>query len=409
MSVDGHVRGAGNCPAAHRRTGQAVPSVRMMRRADQAVSAGSTDVVRPEGDLLLQQPVATLELAQLSRLRRRRTGANPVLDIGSMQPVAQARVGDPEVLGDLDDWSVPTPGHGHDVRAELLRMRSRHDRHPSSEGSRPHRSGVNQTFSSPSFSSLTTGSGTLTTASARGRAAIAPDGVALSGGRPVPVERPRMPGRKIGAVLGWSFRVWGRLAPLRRQDQRSALGGSVGWRDPMARGAASSGIAGSRSIACCQRRLGEQVPVEVHRHRRRRVAEDDLDCLHVGAGGDEQRRGGVPQIMDRCPLDPCGPGRVHPARPRPEVGVGPDPAGRAREQIPTRCRCRDPLAHVPVQRRWHRHRPRLVRLGRPEHRPTRALGPRRRPVHPHPQIAVPAPVPFKIGARLSQPGGRTAL
>ena len=28
-------------------------------------------------------------------------------------------------------------------------MNSGHDRHPSSEGSRPHRSGVNQTFSSP--------------------------------------------------------------------------------------------------------------------------------------------------------------------------------------------------------------------------------------------------------------------
>ncbi|WP_448062485.1 hypothetical protein [Cellulomonas hominis] len=38
---------------------------------------------------------------------------------------------------------------GYDARAELLGMNSGHDRHPSSEGSRPHRSGVNQTLSSP--------------------------------------------------------------------------------------------------------------------------------------------------------------------------------------------------------------------------------------------------------------------
>ena len=36
-------------------------------------------------------------------------------------------------------------------------MRSRHDRHPSSEGSRPHRSGVNQTLSSPALSQLQSG------------------------------------------------------------------------------------------------------------------------------------------------------------------------------------------------------------------------------------------------------------
>ena len=33
--------------------------------------------------------------------------------------------------------------------ADLLRIGPRHGRHPSSDGSRPHRSGVNQTLSSP--------------------------------------------------------------------------------------------------------------------------------------------------------------------------------------------------------------------------------------------------------------------
>jgi len=64
------------------------------------------------------------------------------VDLGSMHPVAQTRIGDPEVLGDLGDRSITAPGHSHDVRAELLRMNSRHDRHPSSEDPRPHRSSI---------------------------------------------------------------------------------------------------------------------------------------------------------------------------------------------------------------------------------------------------------------------------
>jgi len=43
-----------------------------------------------------------------------------ILDIGGMKPVAQARLADPEVLGDLRDRSIPATGHCHDVRAELF-------------------------------------------------------------------------------------------------------------------------------------------------------------------------------------------------------------------------------------------------------------------------------------------------
>ena len=47
------------------------------------------------------------------------------------------------------------------------------------------------------------------------------------------------------------------------------------------------------------RRLREQVAVEVHRHRCGGVSKDHLDRLHVGAGRDEQRSRGVPEVVDR--------------------------------------------------------------------------------------------------------------
>ena len=45
-------------------------------------------------------------------------------------------------------------------------------------------------------------------------------------------------------------------------------------------------------------RLREQVPVPVARHPDRAVAEVRFDFLHVPAVGDEQRRAGVPQVVE---------------------------------------------------------------------------------------------------------------
>ncbi len=64
--------------------------------------------------------------------RQRHTGTVAVLDVGSVHPVAQARVGDAEVLRDLRDRGFPAAGDRHDVVAELLGVGSGHGAHPSS-------------------------------------------------------------------------------------------------------------------------------------------------------------------------------------------------------------------------------------------------------------------------------------
>jgi hypothetical protein len=45
--------------------------------------------------------------------------------------------------------------------------------------------------------------------------------------------------------------------------------------------------------------IGKQVPVAVQRERRRLVAEQRLEHLHIGPGSDGQTRTGVAQLM-RC-------------------------------------------------------------------------------------------------------------
>nr|WP_236123660.1 hypothetical protein [Cellulomonas palmilytica] len=85
--------------------------------------------------LLLQQPDPPVRLAQFSGLGPGHAGTVAVGDVGVTQPVAQARLGDPEVGCDLFDRSIPAASHGHDVVAELLGIGSGHDAHPSSGAS----------------------------------------------------------------------------------------------------------------------------------------------------------------------------------------------------------------------------------------------------------------------------------
>ncbi|GAB3399443.1 hypothetical protein GCM10027569_01430 [Flindersiella endophytica] len=77
-----------------------------------------------------------------------------VLHIRGMQPVTQTGLADPDVLRDLRDRSLPTPGNSHDVITELLGMRSGHGAHPLSGAFRHHRSGVTYSCSRPTATPL---------------------------------------------------------------------------------------------------------------------------------------------------------------------------------------------------------------------------------------------------------------
>jgi RHS repeat-associated protein len=74
-------------------------------------------------------------------------------------PVAQARLGDPEVLGDVldPDTGLTVQSDPDDVVAELLRIRLGHGEHPSSGTSRHHRSDVTSPRGSPIFAYGTSG------------------------------------------------------------------------------------------------------------------------------------------------------------------------------------------------------------------------------------------------------------
>ena len=94
--------------------------------------------------LLLQQSIALAQLTKLRRLRRRHAGLAPGLHVGLAQPVQQAGLGDPEIIGNLPDRHprLTALGNRHDIIAELSRIGLRHDRHPSSGTPRHHRSDV---------------------------------------------------------------------------------------------------------------------------------------------------------------------------------------------------------------------------------------------------------------------------
>jgi hypothetical protein len=68
--------------------------------------------------LLLQQPVALLQLSQLE-LGCPDARADTVLDVGGLQPTMQTRLGDPEVLGDLADRSLALTGDSDNIITEL--------------------------------------------------------------------------------------------------------------------------------------------------------------------------------------------------------------------------------------------------------------------------------------------------
>ena len=57
--------------------------------------------------LLLQEPVAILQLTQLERLLGRDTTTGPVLDLGLLHPAVQTSLGDPEVPRDLVQRRLP--------------------------------------------------------------------------------------------------------------------------------------------------------------------------------------------------------------------------------------------------------------------------------------------------------------
>ncbi len=78
-------------------------------------------------------------------------GLDAVLDIGGLEPAVQARLGDPEVLGDVLQSSVgfASPGDPDHVLAELLGIGPGHGEHPSSGTSRHHRSDVTGSSGSP--------------------------------------------------------------------------------------------------------------------------------------------------------------------------------------------------------------------------------------------------------------------
>jgi hypothetical protein len=82
---------------------------------------------------------------------RRECGLAAVLDVDPTQPVAQTRLHDPEVGGDmfqrLPDLAVA--GHPDDVLTELLRKWLRHGEHRSSGASQRHRSDATHPCSSP--------------------------------------------------------------------------------------------------------------------------------------------------------------------------------------------------------------------------------------------------------------------
>jgi hypothetical protein len=99
--------------------------------------------------LLLQQPVTPTKVFHLLGLGFGHTGTVPVLDIGPVEPVPQARLGDPEVSSHLRDRSIATTGDRDDVLPKLLGVGSWHGDILPAGNSRPRRSGVNRTFSSP--------------------------------------------------------------------------------------------------------------------------------------------------------------------------------------------------------------------------------------------------------------------
>jgi hypothetical protein len=82
--------------------------------------------------LLLEQPDAAVGFTQLGGLDTAHAGSLTVGDVGVTQPVAQARLGDPEVGCDLLDRSIPAASHGHDIVAELSGIGPGHGAHPSS-------------------------------------------------------------------------------------------------------------------------------------------------------------------------------------------------------------------------------------------------------------------------------------
>lgn len=77
--------------------------------------------------LLLQDPDSFSCLPQFSGLRRRGPGPLAVLDIGLAHPFTHARIGDPEIAGDLRVRQLTLTGDTHHVLTELLRIGLRHD------------------------------------------------------------------------------------------------------------------------------------------------------------------------------------------------------------------------------------------------------------------------------------------
>jgi hypothetical protein len=69
-------------------------------RASQAKNAAAR---RRDLTLLLEDPVALLQLPDLGRLGRRDPGTDTILDVSQVHPPMQTRLRDPEVLGDLAD------------------------------------------------------------------------------------------------------------------------------------------------------------------------------------------------------------------------------------------------------------------------------------------------------------------
>src|SRR5699024_1155989 len=102
--------------------------------------------------LLLEQPVSALERTQFLGLGLRHARARAVLDVGPLEPVTKTRLRDPEVLRDLGNRSLATTSDRDHVVTELLGVGCRHVDILPAGTSRPHRSGVNRTFSSPEAS-----------------------------------------------------------------------------------------------------------------------------------------------------------------------------------------------------------------------------------------------------------------
>jgi hypothetical protein len=64
-------------------------------------------------------------LAELERIGRGGARTNTLLDVGTLEPVAQGGVGDPEVLGNLIERNFPFAGNRDNVAAELRGIGSR--------------------------------------------------------------------------------------------------------------------------------------------------------------------------------------------------------------------------------------------------------------------------------------------